>query len=197
MSPPAQRFDHGPAHGRLSRHQRGADPWNRPVARDFDERDKSGSPKVAIVNEVFAQRIFGDIAAGNSKLLATAQTSHDTDQVIREFVSRDSASVDALLSWMRDGATPVLRVNSAGILAKLGAADLADNVVTALKRDSDTRQLYLTAVVSRVLAFEWEAAARLATTDPLTLAESDPWIRARLAQGQANAQAEQEEENRG
>jgi hypothetical protein len=111
-----------------------------------------------------AQRIFGDIAVGNSKLLASVQTSHDTDQVIREFVSRDAASVDALLSWMRDGATPVLRVNSAGILAKLGAADLADTVVATLKRDSDTRQLYLTAVVSRVLAFEWEAAARLAAT---------------------------------
>jgi len=136
----------------------------RPATNNLILVDNDGRYSFAhasFVDFFVAQRIFGDITNGNSSLLATAQTSHDTDQVIREFVSRDAASVDALLSWMRDGATPVLRVNSAGILAKLGTADLADTVVTALKRDRDTRQLYLTAVVSRVLGFDWEAAGRL------------------------------------
>jgi hypothetical protein len=146
-----------------------------------DSEGRYSFAHASFVDFFIAQRIFGDISTGNSKLLAMAQTSHDTDHVIREFVSRDAASVDALLSWMRDGATPVLRVNSAGILAKLGAADLADTVVTTLKRDGDTRQLYLTAVVSRVLAFEWEAAARIAVTietDPAALAALLPQDRA-------------------
>jgi hypothetical protein len=47
-----------------------------------------------------AQRIFGEIAAGDSKLFATAQTSHDTDMVIRELVTRDPRSADALRRWM-------------------------------------------------------------------------------------------------
>jgi len=63
---------------------------------------------------------------------------------------------------MRDGATPVLRVNSAGILAKLGPADISDEVITVLKRDADTRHLYLTAVASRVLALPWDEAGKLA-----------------------------------
>jgi putative ABC transport system permease protein len=30
------------------------------AGRDFDERDRAGAPRVAIVNEVFAQKIFGE-----------------------------------------------------------------------------------------------------------------------------------------
>lgn len=142
-------------------------PGNNIVLVDNDGRYSFAHS--SFVDFFVAQRIFGDIASGNSELLATAQTSHDTDHIIREFVSRDTASTDALLSWMREGATPVLRVNSAGILAKLDRADLADTVVTALRRDSDTRQLYLTAVISRVLGFSWDVAQRLSAT-----VESDP-----------------------
>lgn len=61
---------------------------------------------------------------------------------------------------MSGSANPVLRVNSAGILAKLGGLDLADSVVKTLHADQDNRQLYLTAVASRVLAMEWQQAAQ-------------------------------------
>src|SRR5262249_448385 len=84
----------------------------------LDDEGRYSFAHSSFVDFFIAQRIFGEIAAGSSKLLATAQTSHGTDNIIQEFVSRDAASVDALLGWMRGGATPVLRVNSAGILAK-------------------------------------------------------------------------------
>jgi hypothetical protein len=108
-----------------------------------------------------AQRIFGEIAAGDSKLFATTQTSHDTDMVIREFVTRDPGTADALRRWMVRAPSPVLRVNSAGVLAKVGG-DLEDEVVRTLKGDADSRHLYLTAVASRVLELPWARAVDLA-----------------------------------
>jgi transcriptional regulator with XRE-family HTH domain len=110
-----------------------------------------------------AQRIFDGIAKGRSEFLATAQTSHDTDQVIQRFVINHGPSVTELGTWMRTGATPVLRVNSAGILAKTGTAGIADEVITSLKGDKDARHLYITAVASRVLALPWDAASQFAT----------------------------------
>jgi hypothetical protein len=63
---------------------------------------------------------------------------------------------------MQQADNAVLRVNSAGILAKLGTASAADGVITTLKEHQATRQLYLTAVAHRVLAMEWEQAAQFA-----------------------------------
>jgi len=63
---------------------------------------------------------------------------------------------------MKNGATAVLRVNSAGILAKLGVTEVADDVIRALKSDSDSRNLYLTAVLNRVLSIPWGEASALA-----------------------------------
>jgi transcriptional regulator with XRE-family HTH domain len=109
-----------------------------------------------------AQRIFHRVADGDGSLFATAQTSHETDLVIRQFVQRDNASAESLSRWMTRAPSPVLRVNSAGVLAKLGLPEFADQVVTSLKRDVDTRHLYLTAVTSRVLDMPWDRADSLA-----------------------------------
>lgn len=110
-----------------------------------------------------AQRVFADIAAGESKVLTTAQTTYSIDLIIQKFVLRHQPSVDFLNEWMSKGANAVLRVNSAGILAKLGEPTVVETVVTNLKTDRDSRQLYLTAVSSRVLALEWTQAAQFAT----------------------------------
>ncbi len=118
----------------------------------------------ALIDFFVAQRVFSDLTQGNTDLLAATQTSHDTDQVIRRFIQHENSCVPVLTRWMRDGATPVLRVNSAGILAKLGPADISDEVITVLKRDADTRHLYLTAVASRVLALPWDEAGKLAVS---------------------------------
>jgi transcriptional regulator with XRE-family HTH domain len=113
----------------------------------------------SLVDFYVAQRIFGEISDGNSKLFATAQTTHDTDSVIREFILRNQSSVRVLGQWMKRAPSAVLRVNSAGVLAKLGSARLNDEVVRTLKSDTDTRQLYMTAVASRVLELPWTRAA--------------------------------------
>lgn len=107
-----------------------------------------------------ARRIFSSVSTGQSQLLATAQTGHATDLIIQQFVQRHELSAKHLSGWMNGSANPVLRVNSAGILAKLGRLDLADSVVKTLHTDQDNRQLYLTAVASRVLAMEWQQAAQ-------------------------------------
>jgi hypothetical protein len=63
---------------------------------------------------------------------------------------------------MRRG-SPVLRVNSAGTLAKIRSPALDDDVIRALGDDIESRDLYLTAVVSRALAMPWDDAKHVAT----------------------------------
>lgn len=109
-----------------------------------------------------AQRMFGGIVAGDPSRLAVAQTTHGTDMLIREFVLRYAPSIHTLTTWMQDGATPVVRVNSAGILAKLGSIDISNGVSSSLRSDRDTEHLYLTAVVNRVLPVGWDEADHLA-----------------------------------
>lgn len=137
-----------------------------------DAHDNYSFAHPSLVDFFVAQRIFGDLAQGNSGLLATTQTSHDTDQVIRRFVQHDNACVPVLSQWMNNGNTPVLRVNSAGILAKLGEADIADSVIAVLRQDIETRNLYLTAVASRVLSLPWEHAGSLAFGNPELTSQS-------------------------
>ena len=119
-----------------------------------------------------AQRVFTDIAVGESKLLATAQTTHSIDLILQKFVLRHQPIDNLLNEWMSKSANAVLRVNSAGILAKLGETTAADAVVMNLKIDRDSRQLYLTAVLSRVLALEWNQAAQFAASIERTSADT-------------------------
>jgi len=118
----------------------------------------------SLIDFYVAQHIFRSVADGQSQLLATAQTSHATDCVLQEFVRRHEPSASLLTDWMNHGSNPVLRVNSAGILAKLGESTITDRVVTVLKADQDSRQLYLTTVASRVLSLQWQTATQLVTT---------------------------------
>jgi hypothetical protein len=55
-----------------------------------------------------------------------------------------------------------LRVNAAGILAKLPGQGEASRVTAALSRDPDIRCRYMTAVVARVCGLGWPVAAQLA-----------------------------------
>lgn len=146
-----------------------------PSAGTLILRDASDSYSFAhpsLVDFYVAQRIFVDLAGGNSDLLATTQTSHDTDHVIRRFVQHENSCIPILAQWMQGGNTPVLRVNSAGILAKIGQAEISDQVITALRQDYDTRHLYLTAVASRVLAMPWDEAGALAHGSTTLTAQS-------------------------
>ena len=110
--------------------------------------------------------IFRDIAAERPALLATVLTSHATDRAIGALVAKDRPCVGSLLKWARRGPA-VLRINSVGILAKVGVPELDNEVIELLRKDEESRHLYLTAVANRVLRLPWEEALRAATLSTL------------------------------
>ncbi|GIJ09182.1 hypothetical protein Van01_23960 [Micromonospora andamanensis] len=148
----------------------------------------------ALTDVLVAHRVFGDIAQGSGHLLATAQTSHATDLTISALAAENEQARRGLTAWMRSGATAVLRVNSAGILAKVGAADLGDAAISAIRSDQDARHLYVTAVASRVLELPWGQAADLSGATNTQAADwtlgeghdTKTWASRRLADELAN-----------
>lgn len=115
---------------------------------------------LTVSHRSLAGEIYASIAASDSGPLAAVQTSHGTDLAIAAMV--EPAAIENLNRWMLDGSDPVLRVNAAGILAKLPSADAARQVASVLVHDDEVRRLYTTAVVSRVCSLDWRAAARVA-----------------------------------
>jgi transcriptional regulator with XRE-family HTH domain len=115
---------------------------------------------LAVAHRKVATELTASIAGGDAGPLAMVQTTHGTDLVIAAVT--DKASARKLRGWMTDGGSSVLRVNAAGILAKMPGQDAAEDVATILSADDDVRQLYTTAVLARVGALPWDAAARLA-----------------------------------
>jgi hypothetical protein len=140
--------------------------YERAIGDDVDRRGlfrvAASAALTAAVPDV-AIDVARSIAAERSRLLETVQTSHDVDRTIGALIARDQPSIAALSRWLRKG-PPVLRVNSAGILAKLGSPNLDNHVITALRADTEARTLYLQAVASRVLAVPWNEAGRLVIT---------------------------------
>lgn len=130
-----------------------------------------------------AAELVASVAAGDVGPLQTVQTTHGTDLVIAALVDRPS--MPRLRRWMRDGASPVLRVNAAGILAKVPDRDTSYDVATCLAGDAEVQQLYRTAVLARTCALDWPAAERLAS-DP-TAAPNASYVAARLAREVLNA----------
>jgi hypothetical protein len=118
---------------------------------------------LALIDTLVAQRIFEDLRAGDSNLLATAQTSHATDMRLGMLSRDDALARRGLVTWMSNGSTPIVRVNAAGILAKVGVDDLSDAVIATLRADPEARHLYLSAVASRALNISWDNATRLAS----------------------------------
>jgi transcriptional regulator with XRE-family HTH domain len=114
-----------------------------------------------------AQDIAASVRAERYHLLASAQTTHAVDKTIAALVAKDTPSVAALTKWARRGG-PVLRVNASGILAKIGSPVLDAQVARHLAGDAEARELYLTAVASRVFAMPWDDAGRIARGSQLT-----------------------------
>ena len=108
-----------------------------------------------------AVRIANEIRRGRNGMLTGVQTSHATDRAIAGLVARNAGPVASLVKWSRTG-TPVLRVNATGILAKMGSASVDNEPITALRADGEVRELYLSAVLARVLHLPWGDAARMA-----------------------------------
>lgn len=110
-----------------------------------------------------ASEMASSLALHDPGPLADLQTTHGTDLVIARKVGGDRATTGALLRWMNDGDSPLLRVNAAGILAKTPSQSSAETVARILTHDDDVRRLYMTAVVSRVGSLDWSEAERVAT----------------------------------
>jgi transcriptional regulator with XRE-family HTH domain len=133
---------------------------------------------LAATHGKLASEMVSSLAARDPGPLATMQTTHATDLLIASKVEPSSAR--SLERWMTDGSDAVLRVNAAGILAKLPGQAAASKVARTLTHDAETRQLYMTAVVSRVCAVEWSEAAQV-VADPLARPARAPFLAARLA----------------
>lgn len=112
-----------------------------------------------------ADGIADDILSGDPRRVTHEQTSHALDLTIAALIAGNGMRPTPLVSWIREADDPVLRVNAAGIAAKMKGSDSAEAAVTALAADEPMRQRYLTAVISRVLRTPWTDAQRYAT-DP-------------------------------
>ncbi len=91
-----------------------------------------------------------DILDGDSRNLSQSQTTHQTDLHVKDLLVRSHTQPDRLVNWMYADSSPILRVNSAGILAKVGDTGLSDQVVRQLRTDPTMRERYLVAVIRRV-----------------------------------------------
>lgn len=149
----------------------GEDPVNR--------REFLSLSALTVAHRKVASELTASIAAGDGGPLATVQTTHGTDLVIAALT--DQGSTQRLRGWMNDGHSPILRVNAAGILAKLQGQDAAGQVAVVLDADAEVRQLYTTAVVARVGGLPWATAATLACGQVPTQRQAH-FLAARLSQ---------------
>lgn len=125
-----------------------------------------------------AAEMVASMAGADPIPLTEVQTTHGTDLVIASKV--DPPAAVRLRRWMRDGDTAVLRVNAAGILAKVPGRDDAADVARVLEHDAEVRELYTTAVLARVCVLDWTTARRLAV-DPLAFPKKVGYLANRLA----------------
>lgn len=86
---------------------------------------------------------------------------------------------------MTDGDSAILRVNSAGILAKLPGAEKATEVARVLAHDEDVRHLYMTAVTARTCGVDWTTAGAIAL-DPAAYTHRAQYLAQRFAKEALN-----------
>ncbi len=130
-----------------------------------------------------AKNMIASVGGRDSGPLTKMQTTHGTDIVIASLADR--ASTAQLRRWMNDGDVPILRVNAAGILAKIPGQHEAVDVVRVLTHDDQVRQLYMTAVASRVCAVDWTTAGRIAQ-NPSAFGRQADFLASRFAQEALN-----------
>ena len=103
--------------------------------------------------------LAASVAGNDPGPLAAVQTTHHVDMAVAALA--DHRAITYLRRWLDDGGDSVLRVNAAGILAKLPGQGEASRVADALSRDGEVRDRYMTAVVTRVCGVDWPTASGL------------------------------------
>ncbi|MCP3822105.1 helix-turn-helix domain-containing protein [Streptomyces sp. A3M-1-3] len=144
-----------------------------------------GLSALALPHGALASDMAASIAGRDPGPLARVQTTHGADIVTASLA--DKASAANLRRWMLDGDVPILRVNAAGILAKVPGQGQADDVARVLAHDEEVRHLYMTAVTSRVCAVDWTTAGRIASR-PATYAHRADFLATRFAKEALNPQ---------
>jgi hypothetical protein len=127
---------------------------------DVNRRDAFKVASLVAANIKIATELAASIAGNDPGPLATVQTTHGTDLAIATLADRGTEA--HLKRWLNDDDNPVLRVNAAGILAKLPGQVEGSQVTAALTRDLDVRRRYMTAVIARVCGLDWPVAVRFA-----------------------------------
>lgn len=127
---------------------------------DVNRRDFFKVASLVAGNAKIAAELAASIAGNDPGPLAAVQTTHGTDLAIATLADR--GAVVHLRRWLDDGDNAVLRVNAAGILAKVSGQVEAPQVTAALNGDPEVRDRYMTAVVARVCGLEWSVAADFA-----------------------------------
>jgi transcriptional regulator with XRE-family HTH domain len=127
---------------------------------DVNRRNFIKTTGLVAGNAKLAAELVASVASNDPGPLTTVQTTHGTDLAIATLA--DQGTVVHLRRWLDDDDGAVLRVNAAGILAKIPGQYEASRVIAALVRDTDVRRRYMTAVVARVCGLEWSVAAHLA-----------------------------------
>lgn len=127
---------------------------------DVNRRNFIKTAGLVAGNAKLAAELAASVAGNDPGPLTTVQTTHGTDLAIATLA--DQGAVAHLRRWLDDGDDAVLRVNAAGILAKIPGQCEASRVMAALGRDTDVRHRYTTAVVARVCGLDWSVAAHLA-----------------------------------
>ncbi|MFD9483665.1 helix-turn-helix domain-containing protein [Streptomyces sp. NPDC059991] len=143
-----------------------------------------GLSTLAVTHGAMASEMAASIAGRDPGPLARVQTTHGADIVTASLLT-DKASTATLRRWMLDGDAPILRVNAAGILAKLPGQGQADHVARVLAHDDEVCHLYLTAVASRVCAVDWTTAGRIAS-QPASYAHRADFLATRFAREALN-----------
>ncbi|GAA5062255.1 helix-turn-helix domain-containing protein [Streptomyces similanensis] len=142
-----------------------------------------GLSALTVTHGALATEMAASIAGSDPVPLARVQTTHGADIVTASMA--DKASTVHLRRWMLDGDVPILRVNAAGILAKLPGQGQADQVARVLAHDEEVRHLYMTAVTSRVCAVDWTTAGRIAS-QPATYGHRADFLATRFAREALN-----------
>lgn len=149
----------------------------------MDRRNFMRLTALTATHGTLARDLVSSIAGSDSGPLTTTQTTHGTDLVIASLA--DAQCRTKLSAWMQGASNPVLRVNAAGILAKIPGQDRAQDVCRVLNSDIEVRNLYTVAVITRVSGMTWTEAQRLAA-DPLCMPDKATFLAGRFAEEARN-----------
>ncbi|MEV6274952.1 helix-turn-helix transcriptional regulator [Nocardia sp. NPDC051832] len=134
--------------------------------QDVNRRSFLTATVVAASNAVLLSDFTASLAGGDPNPLGTVQTSHAVDHALA--AQLDGPTRRKLARWAVDEPSEVIRVNAAGILAKLPGQQAAGTVCQLLTSDEPVRDRYLTAVVARICGIDHETARTYIHTPTLT-----------------------------